>query len=171
MRKKENDKHIEVKAVVTEVIDSKTDYIYAGGLHRNWERERWLERRQEMRERHYNSLAYRRPMFLEEMEDQQELDAILPKKDYYAEYTEKVRVRYTVGRQVYEKETVLSDTDNACFAGKKIYLTIDPARPEEILEVSFYKSWGLGDSLFIAGMFALVVIFCAVWFMWCQYQL
>ena len=110
----------------------------------------------------------RRPMFLEERE---ELDFILSKQDCYVEYTTKVRVCYTVGGQVYEKETVLSNTDDACFAGKKIYLTIDPGHPEEILNVSFYKSWGLGDSLFIAGMFALVVIFCVMWFIWCQYQI
>lgn len=154
MRKKEDGNRIEVKAVVTEVLDARTDIIYDGGFYRDLEREHWMERREMIRGRDRMGCGYGRHI-LQERED---LDEVLPRRDCYAENTTKVRVRYTVDGQIYERETVLSDTDNACLAGTKIYLTIDPARPDELLQVSRHKSWSLADDLLTCGILALMVL-------------
>lgn len=45
MRKEEARGCVEVKAAVTEVLDSKTDYIYDGGARRECERQAWRGRR------------------------------------------------------------------------------------------------------------------------------
>lgn len=163
MRKKEENGHIEVKAVVTEVLDEKSDVIYDGGLRRDYERQEWLERR-EM----FDSLTKNRggrPV----LRYRDEMDDILPRRDYYVERTTKVRARYSVNGQAYEGETVLRDV---CGEGKKIYLTIDPSRPEEPLKASLYKSWGPGDDLMLWGMPALMAIFsAAMLFLLYRYQI
>lgn len=45
MRKEEARGCVEVKAAVTEVLDSRTDYIYDGGARRECERQAWRGRR------------------------------------------------------------------------------------------------------------------------------
>lgn len=166
MRNKEEGNRIEVKATVTEVLDSRTDIIYDGGFHRDLEREHWMERRAMSRGR--MGCGHGRHI----LQDREDLDEVLPRQDYYVEDMAKVRVRYTVDGQIYEREIVLSDTNNVCLAGTKIYLTIDPARPDELLQVSRYKSWSLADNLLTYGILALMVLcLVGVLFLPCLYQI
>jgi len=164
MRKKKESSHVEVKATVTEVLGTKTDLIYDGGFRRECERENWIERQE----------LFKRPMGrgygCHVFPDRDNLDDILPRRDYYEESKTTVRVRYAVDRQVYEGETVLSCTSYECRAGKNIYLTIDPARPDEILEASRYRRWSPGDSILIYGMLALMLLFSVVLLLLCRYQ-
>ena len=154
MRKKEVGNRIEVKAVITEVLGARTDIIYDGGFYRDLEREHWMERREIIRGRDRMGCGHSRHI----LQDREDLDEVLPRRDYYVENTSKVRVCYTVDGQEYERETARSDTNNAYLAGTKIYVTIDPARPDEFLQVSRYKSGCFADDLLIYGMLALMVL-------------
>lgn len=159
MRRKKEHNCVEVKATVTEILDSKTDFIYDGGVHRDDERRAWMER-QEM-QKDFLRCGAGRHMFL----DRDDVDEVLPRRDYYAETATKVRARYAMDGQVYEQEIVLSDADGQRLAGKKIYLTLDPARPEEPLQVSRYKNKGF-DHIFLAyGVAVIIMIFCIAFFL------
>lgn len=165
MRKVEARGCVEVKAAVTEVLDSKTDYIYDGGARRECERQAWRERREMMEDLQRLRPGRCTPLVRDDRDD---VDDVLPRRDYYAETTTKVRARYAVDGRVYESEVVLSDEDSRRLAGKKIYLTLDPARPEEPLGASRYKSKG-GDRIFLLlayGAVALITIFCLTYFQW-----
>lgn len=154
MQRNEERNCVEVKATVTEILDSKTGFIYDGGFHREYERQSWMER-QEMR-RDFLRCGPGRYTFL----DRDDVDDVLPRRACYAETTTKVRARYAVDGQVYEREVVLSDADSQRLAGKKIYLTLDPARPEEPLLASQYKSKGVDYTLLACGAAMIIMIFC-----------
>lgn len=153
MQKKDERGCVEVKAAVTEVLDSKTDFIYGGEFHRESERQAWRERQElrwELQRRRPDRYAF---------SDRDDMDGVLP--DCYAETTTKVRARYAVDGQAYESEVILSDTDGRRLAGKRIYLTLDPARPEKPLRASLYKSGGLGGLLLVYGAVVTAMIFYA----------
>lgn len=95
MKKNETDNRIEVKATVTEVLDSETDIIYDGGVHRDIERENWKERR-EMLEK-LGSRGGSRHTFL----DRDDVDDVFPRQDHYIETTTRVRACYVMDGQTY----------------------------------------------------------------------
>ena len=155
MKKNETNNRIEVKATVTEVLDSETDIIYDGGVHRDIERENWKERR-EMLEK-LGSRGGSRHTFL----DRDDVDDVFPRQDHYIETTTRVRACYVMDGQTYEREVTLSGGSNWRLAGRKIYLTLDPAHPEEPLQASRYKSASPSSALLVCGMLVLLVIFSA----------
>ena len=158
MRGKKNDSRIEVKAEVTEVLDSESDVkYYAGSPRWDFEQKIWREDRLELGRRN-NRSAFR---------DRDEDDQFSP--GYYEDSKTKVRVRYTVDGQVYEGEAVLFCSDKQCPAGKRVYLAIDAARPGEILSASLHKSPSIWDDLLFWLVF-MGVTFAAILFLlyWCQ---
>lgn len=154
MQRKEERNCVEVKATVSKILDSKTHFIYGGDFHREYERQARMER-QEMR-RDFRLCGSGRHTFL----DRDDVDDVLLRRAYYAETTTKVRAHYAMDGQVYEREVVLSDADSQRLAGKKIYLTLDPTRPEEPLQASRYKSKGVDYTLLACGAAVVIMIFC-----------
>lgn len=93
--------------------------------------------------------------------DRDDVDDVLPRRDYYIETTTKVRVRYVVDGQTYEREAALSGGSNWHLVGRKIYLTLDPANPEEPLQASRDKSVNSGSVLLLCGMLTFLGLFSA----------
>lgn len=165
MKKKGKDGCLEVKGTVIEELGSKTRVIYDGGIHRDIERESWRER-QEMRR--YNSVWRIRDRRTFMDWDDADVDDVLPRCEYYVETTERVRVRYRVDGQTYEKDVVLSGIDGRRRKRKKIYLTLDLNRAEEPLNVSLYKSESSGYCLLYSGtLLVALVLFVIAWLMYC----
>lgn len=137
------------------MLDTETDVIYDGGVHRDIERENWKERREMLD--NLGSRGGSRRTYL----DRDDVDDVLPRRDYYIETTTKVRVRYVVDGQTYEREAALSGGSNWHLVGRKIYLTLDPANPEEPLQASRDKSVNSGSVLLLCGMLTFLGLFSA----------
>lgn len=153
--KKEADNRIEVKATVIEVLEIKTETISVG--RHTWDAEseaRWERReiRQEMMDHGCGRRSY--------WDGDDEFGGLC-RGGCYEKSTARVRARYTVDGQVYEREVTLSDMDNKRLSGKKIYLTLDRAHPEEPLSASKDRSKGFGGLFWISTILAAILAISA----------